>query len=527
MEITFKNKRYDLSQNNFVAAGGEGAVYRHGDLAFKILHAGVALPDKNKISLLESVRRPEVNLTLGQISPAGLAYDWIDGKPLAECVTNDFWQTFSYDRAERVAETSREIVAAAHSKGFSLVDLNGGNLMLKGDTPVFIDVESWSAKGFEADYSTAKISPAIRDWREKKIGKGADWFAWAIIMFEFYVGIHPFRAGNAPGYGKKEWQKRMANGVSAFKASGLSPNCRPLDGIPANIRTWMEKVFAGDRSAPPDVKGLAGFVVQKQIIRAHSHFELILLQEYDDEILYHAFVDGKRVIKTKKMVWVDNASDTGDIATVIDGTPITIIQSGDRLVFSKILQSNVPCEKGNWGLWQGKIFSKVKGNFYWYKLGKLGSGFYVAPERTIPVYENATKVFNGFCIVDAEGRKNLVAESLYRCQELDGYKVISGRRLSVDTFIVIGEKNAELTEFTINIFGGTPTVKTREVDHATILAVSPRKNFIVQLEHDEVRLTSGNQVQTFAGTFSADFISTEGENTVVAIGKQLFQLKTK
>lgn len=525
MQITFENKKFDLGSGNFVAAGGEGTVYRYDDYAFKIFHKGVIAPSENKLKLLQKLNLPEVNIALGKIKPDGLAYKWVTGKPLSECVTNDFWRTFSYDKAENLANLLKNAVVEAHNNNFVLVDLNGNNVLVDDSKPVVIDVEAWSIPGFETDYKTAKISPAIRDWQKQTIGKGADWFAWAVLIFEFYVGLHPFRAGTIPGYGKKDWQKRMEDGKSAFLSKSLSPNCRPLDGIPLGLRSWMESVFAGDRTAPPDVRGLAGFVVHKQIARAYDQFELLLLQEYPAAIISHRYENGFRIVKTQTSTWVNKLENKNSVVTV--GNELFQIKKlSDRLVIERIRDGFIPCD-GDWGVFSNKIYSKAGDKFLWYKLAKLGSGFFLAPEKALSIYPFATKVFNGFCIVDAEGKKLLVSDGVYSIRELDDYKITNGFRLSDTDFIVIGEKNGEFTEFFVHIIGGVLKIATREVESATILAVSPRKDFVIQFEQNEIRLTAKNQVKTFSGAPPIDLVSHEDEKTVVAIGNKLFQFKTK
>lgn len=525
MEIKFQSQKYDLGPHNFVAAGGEGAVYRHNNLAFKILHKGIPSVPADKIKKLEKVRKPGINVTLGKTSPEGLAYDWIEGKPLAECVTNDFWKSYSYDKAEKVADALKESVALAHGHNFVLVDLNGNNVLLK-DLPVLIDVEAWSLPNFEANYQTAKISPAIRDWQRQTIGKGSDWYALAILLFEFYIGLHPFRAGQIPGYGNKDWQKRMANGKSAFLAKSLSPNCRPLDGIPKELRSWMEKIFKGERTPPPDIKGLAGVIVQRQVATAHEHFEFIFLQEYPEEILEHRFESGKRIVKTKNKVWVDQTAIAADDVLIVADETLAIKEISNQITVEKI-SSPIPFEKGHWGVWNGKIYSKVGSNFFWYNIGKLGKGFFAAPETTLAVYPFATKVFDGFCIVDAEGKKLLVTNAVYPVPELDGAKILAGKMLSDAEFIVTGEQQGDLKEFRMTVANGHCGVQKREVESAQIAAALPRKNLLVQLEQHEVRLVAAAQERIFSGTIGASLISHEDEMLVVANGKMIYRMKTK
>lgn len=525
MEIKFQNQKYDLGPHNFVAAGGEGAVYRHNNFAFKILHKGIPSVSVDKIKKLEKVNKPGINVTLGKTAPEGLAYDWVEGKPLAECVTNDFWKAYSYDKAEKVANVLKENIALAHQHDFVLVDLNGNNVLLK-DLPVLIDVEAWSLPNFAADYQTAKISPAIRDWQKQAIGKGSDWYALAILLFEFYIGLHPFRAGQIPGYGNKDWQKRMAEGKSAFLAKSLSPNCRPLDGIPKELRAWMEKIFKGERTAPPDIKGLSGLVVQRQVATAHEHFEFILLQEYPEEILEHRFESDKRIVKTKNRVWADQNEIAADDVLIVANEILTVKESGNELVIENIC-NRIPFEKDCWGIWNGKIYSKVGSNFFWYKIGKLGNGFYAAPETTLTVYPFATKVFNGFCIVDAEGKKLLVTNAIYPVPELDSVKVLSGKRLSEAEILIVGEQQGELREFRITIENGRCEVQKREAESAQIMAALPRKNLLVQIEQSEVRLVSGTQERIFSGTIGASLISHENETLVIVNGKKLYRMRTK
>ena len=58
---------------------------------------------------------------------------------------------------------------------------------------LFIDVDSYQTAGFPA----TAIMDSIRDRHSSTYSAGTDWFSFAILAFQMFVGVHPYRGKHA------------------------------------------------------------------------------------------------------------------------------------------------------------------------------------------------------------------------------------------------------------------------------------------------------------------------------------------
>jgi len=94
----------------------------------------------------------------------------------------------------------------------------------------------------------------IRDRTIKKQqwNKDSDWYSFAILTFQMWIGIHPFR-GKHPDFKPAEWTKRMDKNISVFDSKVTLPKtCYDLSVIPKSHLGWFQDIFInGARCAPP------------------------------------------------------------------------------------------------------------------------------------------------------------------------------------------------------------------------------------------------------------------------------------
>ena len=263
MKIIAENKGWvTLESRHLIAAGGEGTVYgRDGD-AFKVYHQPRNLADK--LRLLKGLNHP------GIIAPRGLLKNergrcvgyWMrreTGEALPNLFANAWRQANAFGAAETEATVAamREVVAFAHGRGALMVDANEFNWLVPGlhgnqpqPRPVAIDVDSWQI----GPYPGSALMPSIKDWQASGFSENTDWFAWGVVTFQLFTGIHPFK-GTHPGYGRGDLETRMRANASIFDA-GVRLNAAVRDPavIPAGLLAWYQAVFRDGARCPPPIE---------------------------------------------------------------------------------------------------------------------------------------------------------------------------------------------------------------------------------------------------------------------------------
>lgn len=249
-----------LRPSNYVTTGGEGSVYHLSDIGIKLYTdqkkmVREDIPDKLK--LLSGIEHPYVvtpsGLALVAGKPSGFYMPWSDGEALTRVFTNDWRQRSHFgDRESTIlVARMRDVVKFAHSKGAILVDPNEFGWLVKGivdPEPRILDVDSWAIDKWPG----TAIMPSIRDWHSGGFNELSDWFAWGVVTFQVYTGIHPYK-GRLEGYKMSDLKKRMKDNASVF-TDGVRLNhaVRDFSSIPGPLFDWYFATFAqGERSVPP------------------------------------------------------------------------------------------------------------------------------------------------------------------------------------------------------------------------------------------------------------------------------------
>ena len=119
----------------------------------------------------------------------------------------------------------------------------------KSPEPRIIDVDGWVLGSLPA---TVAVMPSIRDWQTKPLSQKSDWFAWAVVTFQVYTGIHPYK-GTLAGYTRAETERRMKDSASVFSPGvRLNAAVRDFTCVPGPLLNWYEATFQkNERTAPP------------------------------------------------------------------------------------------------------------------------------------------------------------------------------------------------------------------------------------------------------------------------------------
>ncbi len=257
MDVYVQGRKVRLTQAEFRAQGGEGAVYVRGGTAYKVYADPAKMIPPAKMGELSALTlpdivRPQDVLWDGRGTPVGYTMHAV---PDALMLCQTFPKAFR-DRAGLTPEKSLHLVRAlqagvrhVHGCGLLIVDLNEMNFLVDPQFGhvFFIDVDSYQTPRFPA----TALMDSVRDRHAQDWDQGTDWFSFAVVSFQMFVGIHPYK-GKHPAL--KTLEERMCANVSVLNPDVSVPaTCLPWDVIPTAYREWYRTVFErGHRVPPPD-----------------------------------------------------------------------------------------------------------------------------------------------------------------------------------------------------------------------------------------------------------------------------------
>src|SRR5678815_2698077 len=146
-------------------------------------------------------------------------------------------------------------VSHIHSRGILIVDLNEMNFLVAPDFSelFFIDVDSYQTPSFPATV----LMESVRDRHAKTFTTDSDWFSFAVVSFQMFAGIHPFKGTYPPlqhlADNSLKLDERMRTNISVLHPGVTVPAaCLPFSVIPPVYLDWYRAVFeAGHRLPPP------------------------------------------------------------------------------------------------------------------------------------------------------------------------------------------------------------------------------------------------------------------------------------
>lgn len=309
MQYIVNGANVTLTQRDYVAQGGEGQLFHKGRVAYKICFDGKMIPVA-KVGELKELSSPNIVRPIDVIytkdkKAVGFTMDWlgVDNYPLCKLFTNSFRDANGVTNdhiIELVENIKNTIISPIHANNCLIVDGNEFNYLVGDDfiTPYFIDVNSWKTKSFPP----TAIMPSIRDWNTSEFTELTDWFSFAIVSFQLFVGIHPFK-GRHKDFKKGDFEGRVKANISILnKDVKYPPSVRDFGIIPGDYYDWYYRIFEkGERCFPPKMPGaVATIQVQTILVKSTDNFEIREVKEFDDTIIYH----NNKVTKTIKSLYI-------------------------------------------------------------------------------------------------------------------------------------------------------------------------------------------------------------------------------
>ena len=471
-----------LTPNDHLATGGEGAVYAKAGRVYKVyldpakaLRAGM----DRKVAELAKLRHPGIAAPTGLLRDKkgeflGLALPLVAGEALCRAFTNGWRDQNQFGASEtgQTVQRMREVTLFAHQHRALMVDANEMNWLLNGTQPVAIDVDSWQLPGFPA----TAIMQSVRDFSQNSFSEGSDWFAWAVVTFTLWTGIHPYK-GTHPDFPRGALEPRMRAMASVFDPRVRLPGAaRPVSEIPPALRAWYEQVFQStERTPPPSPQAGAvgaqtaprlrvtqtlsgtlklerlgnaggrvlaafnGFVLAKQAgavqlwdavakaaVRKAAQEDLSALLRQDAAVLRTGF--GRIMVRLDRAAGLVRATDLDS------GETASLACRGERL-------------------WQsaGRVFAVVPGvsnGLLELDVSKLGARIVVSVRHQWPVAALSTQLLRGVFVQDCLGAPfvgALEGEGLLQAPapQLRGYRIVEGFGASAQNIWLTGMRKAD------------------------------------------------------------------------------------
>lgn len=458
----------DLNKNDFLAQGGQGAVYAQGSTAFKIYLDPACMIPVAKIQELAPITSepyiigPQDILMDSKNNPVGYTMRFVKNThALCQTFTKDFRtkNNFTNDMVIRMVRNMQKGTEYIHSKDIIIVDYNELNFLVdnKFDDVYFIDVDSYQTRSFPATV----IMDNIRDRHSKVFSRETDWFSWGIVTFQMFIGIHPYRGG----YPKvKEMDDRMKQNISVFHNGVILPAmCRPFTVIPDNYRAWYKAVFEDGKRLPPpkDLQAVIFVATAVKQIKGSNNFLIDLSQTMSDDILYYGFIDGTPVILTKGGLFANNKLDdnvTADSCIAITPKLLHVIaakiENGKAIIYDstgrKVLQSSIAAEQMM--SYQGRLYVKNHCDVHEVQFVEVGTMILSTIKAVANVLEKATQMFDGVVIQDVLGSwfasvfPKAGVHYQTQVKELQGYKIINAK-FDKGVLMIIAAKKGKYDKF--------------------------------------------------------------------------------
>lgn len=451
-----------LRPSDHVATGGEGSVYQKSNTVIKIYSDRSKMVRdgmEEKIRILSAIKHKFIvspdNLVMdGGGKPIGFYMPLAEGEPLPRVFTNDFRkrENFGDSDSSILVDRMKEAVQFAHSKGAVLVDANEMNWLVKldkknGPEPRAIDVDSWAIGRWGAQV----IMPSIRDWHAKRFDQLTDWFAWGIVTFQIYCGIHPFK-GKLDGYKPNEMERRMKDNASVFsKNICLNRAVRDFSSVPGPLLDWYFKVFQkGLRSAPPSPfdSGVQAAQAGKVMYATVTASGMLVFDKLYGDLKSRAIkifpcglvlMDSGAIINLRNQKMIAAAKSRKCELVEVQGGWLKADEDGGKIVFSHIDATSLREESLALSIdgkriirYENRLFLVTEKGLTEVIFKKLGRPI-LAIGQTWGAMPNATKWFDGVGVQDTMGATYLIAPFgekacvQIRAKELDGMVPVAAK----------------------------------------------------------------------------------------------------
>lgn len=550
-----------LGRSDFKAQGGEGAIYVKGSTAYKIYANPQRTISRGKMLELSVLDHPNIIRPLDLIIdrqniPVGYSMRYV-GRSYALCQL--FPRAFrsrnslTPETTLSLVRTLQEGVKHVHSKGVLIVDLNELNFLVSEDFNdlFFIDVDSYQTPSFPA----TGLMESVRDRYALVFTVNSDWFSFAVVSFQMFVGIHPFKGTYPPLQNipdkEKKLDARMRANVSVLRAGVSVPaSCLPFSLIPSNYLDWYRAIFEEGKRLPPPDNVQSTVVVSAQTAKVnpdHSCLEITEVGEFDSEIIRHdgvititqqsIYFDGKQYRRPQFDVQVAVTPRLRHLVVAFrQGTKLTL----RNLTLDQDIDFEVEVEELT--VSNGQLYLKQQENIFALEFVELKQKVLVGLRQVANATMRSTRMFEGLAIQNLLGANYASIPASggichqVRLTEFDGYQIFDAR-LERCVLMVLGTRQGQYDLLIFRFASDFGSYDLRVVQTVSSSSI----NFVVLDSGVVLRITDDDRLEIFSrikGSTNIRLVQDEavqsdarlfhiGAQALIARGNALYKIKMR
>ncbi len=514
-----------LTQNDFIAAGGQGQVFARGNTAYKIYKDPASMISLQKISELKGLTnkdiiKPEEAIYSGT-KPVGYTMRFITGGiPLCQLFTKAYRQRNKITPAQtlNLVKKFQDIVQHAHDNGILIVDLNEMNFLSNDQAwnEIYaIDVDSWQTKSFPATV----IMDSIRDRHNKSFNEGTDWFSFGIVSFNMFIGIHPYK-GHHPTV--KDVDARMKQNISVLNPDVKTPPaCYDLSVIPPQYLDWYKAIFEkGERTAPPfDSTLIVSATVMKKVLTSGT-FTINELFDTKSNILAVAYVGSEEIILSENQTYLNRGAMVYNnkalyITQTNKGTPLIGYLENDTLKVFTLKGKEIKVELTIEAIvsYKNTLYGKCGQNIVELIFNETAVNTMALTRVATTVMPNTRLKFDGCIIQEMIGSKVLTVfpgeKAAYQIimKELEDEQVIDAK-FDSGVLMVLSSKGGKYTKW---VFRFSEDYSEHDVRKVVDIATIPL-NFTVLDNGIVAHVNENDELELFKNKYNGGGVKTVANN---------------
>lgn len=548
MKVKRAGKIISLNDTDFIAAGGEGSIYLKNTDIYKIYSAAPKYSISQKIKDLSILNNPNIlrpiDIVMNETdSPIGFTMRYVDNTASLPLLFTTSYRDRNSITPENISKLVENIAATTqfiHDKKILIVDSNEFNyLVSKNDyeTPFFIDVDSYQTPNFPATV----IMPSIQDYTSSSFSELTDWYSFAIVSFQLFVGIHPYK-GSHPNFKKDDIASRCKAHISVLnKDVKFPPVTRNFDLIPSNYRDWYHDIFEkGLRKLPPTIAGKLISKAQQTIVTSKLSITEVL--EFSEKIRNVRFyptcniIIGDTLYKTGNNLYKLHNKKSEVI--LYNGDILELFIKSEKLHYVKNnVEEEVNISASKLVIIDNRIYIIFNDKLMEIKIEKMKNLIFTV-NNSWNILSGSTQLFKNclysnmlgaayFYIPNAEKTCNIL-----HLNSLDGYKILDAA-YEKDTLIVIAFKKGIYNRFTIkflsNDFTYTDIAEEKDVTLSEINFTTLDNKVSLLLADDEIQITvaksTNKKILSSVGLPLDCVLENDGNSVYYYCDKKLFRIK--
>jgi len=375
---------------------------------------------------------------------------------------------------------------------------------------------------------------SVRDRHATRFTRESDWFSFAVISFQMFVGIHPFK-GNYPALRvctdkAKLLDARMKANISVLHPGVSVPaSCLPFNSIPGAFYDWYHAVFEeGKRLAPPR-NAIPSIVTtfQTQHRIEGVHFEISELHEYESDILR---VDGPITTTATRIYNGSRTSFPSPRNSISLISPrfghVVVAYYENRLIHFRDLTAakdiTTDIEATSFMQSGGRFYVQQRGSLLEIAFAEMAGTLRLSSMVVANVNQHSTRLFDGVLLQNLLGAcyASVIPApgTCYqiRLPELDKYRIIDAR-IERGVLVVLGNIGGNYDRLIFRFSKAFDSYDLRVSTDVTLTGI----NFTVLDNGTVLHLTDNDELELFPAVKGATTFRTMVDQTLAG-GIKLF-----